>query len=112
LQWTHGRFLVKHNIAHCFPVLIAGDDGHGRKPAPDPFYAALDKLSVAPERAFFIGDRIDDDCGGANAAGLTPFLIDRDRQHADETADADFICLHSLTDLLPHLPIGTTNGYT
>lgn len=98
------HFLVEHNLDHCFAVLIAGDDGHGRKPTPDPFHAALGKMSIAPERAIFIGDRIDDDCGGAKAAGLTPFLIDRNNQHADATAHADFVCLRRLTDLLAHLP--------
>ncbi len=100
------RFLAEHNLHTCFSVLIAGDDGHGRKPAPDPFYVALKKMSVAPARAIFIGDRIDDDCGGAIAAGLIPFLIDRNNQHADETANADFVCLRRLTDLLVHLPNG------
>lgn len=104
------RFLAEHNLHHCFSVLIAGDDGHGRKPAPDPFHAALGKMSVAPGRAIFIGDRIDDDCGGAKAAGLTPFLIDRNNQHADEITNADFISLRRLTDLLVHLPNGKATG--
>jgi len=105
------RFLAEHSLARCFTVLIAGDDGHGRKPAPDPFYVALKRVGASADRTLFVGDRIDDDCGGAMAAGLTPFLIDRDRRHADETVNADFVCLHSLTDLLLHLPTGTTNGY-
>ncbi len=98
------RFLAEHNLDHCFSVLIAGDDGHGRKPTPAPFHAALGKMSIAPERAIFVGDRIDDDCGGAKAAGLVPFLIDRSNAHADATVNADFVSLRRLTDLLVHLP--------
>ncbi|MBX3050770.1 MAG: HAD family hydrolase [Caldilineaceae bacterium] len=105
------RFLREHSLYRRFPVLIAGDDGHGRKPTPDPFHAALEKLSVAPERTIFIGDRIDDDCGGAVAAGLRPFLIDRDEQHTDEASAGDFTSLRRLTDLIPHLSSERITGY-
>ena len=105
------RFLAEHSLTRSFAVLVAGDDGHGRKPTPDPFHAALGKISVAPDRAIFIGDRIDDDCAGAAAAGLTPFLIDRSNQHADETAAGDFVSLHRLTDLLVHLLRRKAVGY-
>ncbi|MBI3957252.1 MAG: HAD family hydrolase [Chloroflexi bacterium] len=105
------RFLDEHGLAHHFPVLIAGDDGYGRKPAPAPFHAALERLDVAPHRAMFVGDRIDDDCGGARGAGLLPFLIDRERQYAAEAATAAFIHLHCLTDLLAHLPQRETPVY-
>ena len=97
------QFLAEHRLDTRFPVLIAGDDGLGRKPAPAPFRAALERLGATADRAIFVGDRIDDDCGGAMAAGLMPFLIDRERQYAAQSATADFVHLGSLTDLLPHL---------
>jgi len=105
------RFLEEHRLIHRFPVLIAGDDGHGRKPAPDPFHAALKQMGASAERTLFVGDRIDDDCGGAIAAGVAPFLIDRSCQHTEEAAKANFVHLHALTDLLTHLPNQRTNGY-
>ncbi len=105
------RFLAEHKITGHFQVLVAGDDGHGRKPAPDPFFAALGKLSVEPEKAIYIGDRIDDDCGGARAAGLSAFLIDREQQHADKSVNADFVWLRSLIELLTYLPKGKANGH-
>ena len=105
------RFLAAHSLTQRFPVLIAGDDGHGRKPAAHPFHAALQRLGASPQRALFVGDRIDDDCGGAIAAGVAPFLIDRSCQHTDAAANADFIHLRALTDLLAHLPKQRTNGY-
>ncbi len=73
--------------------------------------AALERLGASAERALFVGDRIDDDCGGAIAAGVAPFLIDRSRQHTDAAANANFVHLHALTDLLTHLPNQRTNGY-
>lgn len=98
------RFLGEHALSHCFPVVIAGDDGHGRKPSPGPFRAALERLDARPERVYYIGDRIDDDCCGANGAGLRPFLIDRSGQHTAHRSGPAFVHLRSLTDLLTHLP--------
>lgn len=105
------QFLAEHKLDARFPVLIAGDDGHGRKPAPEPFHVALARLGAVPDRAIFVGDRIDDDCGGAIAAGLTPFLIDRDRQYAAQSIKEDFVHLVSLTDLLFHLPLPKANRH-
>jgi len=105
------RFLSAHSLTRCFPVLVAGDDGCGRKPAPDPFRAALERLEVTPDRALFVGDRIDDDCCGAAAAGLAAYLIDRSRQYTAEAASGNFVHLHTLTELLAHLPLAETNGY-
>ena len=40
-------FLAEHGIADYFDVLVAGDDGHGRKPTAGPFEHALDVLGKA-----------------------------------------------------------------
>lgn len=106
------RFLEGHELSERFPVLIAGDDGFGRKPAPDPFHTALAQLDSHPERAIYVGDRIDDDCGGACNAGLRAFLIDRNNVYSEDiysegattTAAADYVRLNSLLDLLTYLP--------
>ncbi len=99
------RFLDDHNLSDRFKVIIAGDDGHGRKPDPEPFLRALSMLGSNAKHAIFIGDRIDDDCGGACSAGLSAFLIDRHGLHADgeHQGDVTFIRLESLLDLLHHL---------
>ena len=41
------RFLAEHEIADYFAVLVAGDDGHGRKPTPGPFQQALAAANAA-----------------------------------------------------------------
>lgn len=98
------RFLETHHLLGYFPVVVAGDDGHGRKPEPGPFQAALEKLGSRPEQAIFVGDRIDDDCEGALNAGLGAVLIDRDDFHAwvDHGA-ATYGVLRSLAELPPYL---------
>ena len=92
------RFLTEHRLIHLFDVIVAGDDGQGRKPSPEPFRHALSVLGTLPDRAVYVGDRIDDDCGGACAAGLRAFLIDR-RQLHPPCANGEYTRLHSLAEL-------------
>ena len=99
------RFVSTHGLSSYFPVIIAGDDGHGRKPGSGPFLKALEMLDAAPANAVYIGDRIDDDCEGAAAAGLEAFLIDREGVFSLEADKRyDFIHLTDLGDLMSHLP--------
>ncbi len=102
-------FLAEHGIADYFDVLVAGDDGHGRKPTAQPFERALDVLGKAGASAVYIGDRIDDDCEGAQGAGLNKaFLIDRDEIFSMQAEDRDdFIYLTDMAQLLPHLETGS-----
>jgi HAD superfamily hydrolase (TIGR01549 family) len=47
------------------------------KPDPEIFRIALERMSVAPEFAVYVGDVPAVDIAGARAAGLTPVLLDR-----------------------------------
>lgn len=113
------RFLRAHGLLDAFPVVVAGDDGLGRKPNADPFHAAVTKLNVTPSQAIFVGDRIGDDCEGALNAGLGAFLIDRDNTYGlavdhgqMDHSQAGYVSLAQLGQLLDHLPLLTaaTNG--
>jgi HAD superfamily hydrolase (TIGR01549 family) len=108
------RFLDAHGLSVRFPVVVAGDDGFGRKPDPEPFFNALARLGTTPEQAVFVGDRVDDDCGGACNAGLRAFLIDREGFYGEESGwslndrsgnRTEFIRLTSLVELLDHLSV-------
>jgi FMN hydrolase / 5-amino-6-(5-phospho-D-ribitylamino)uracil phosphatase len=101
------RFLRDHGLLDRFRILVAGDDGFGRKPAPDPFHYALGYLRCRADRAIFVGDRLDDDCGGACSAGLRAFWIDRHGAHGEEgerPAEIQYTRLASLLELLEHIP--------
>ncbi len=51
---------------------------HGKvKPSPLIFAAALELLEVAAARAVMVGDSVEDDVEGAEAAGMRAFLLDR-----------------------------------
>lgn len=99
------RFLAEHRIDGYFDVLVAGDDGHGRKPTPGPFQQALTYLGRVGEQSIYVGDRIDDDCEGARGAGLCgAYLIDRDGVfELEAAAREDFVHLTDLRQLLEHI---------
>lgn len=51
------------------------------KPEPAIFARALEPHAIAAARAVYVGDEVDDDYEGAEAAGMTAILIDRKRKH-------------------------------
>ena len=51
-------------------VIISGQAGIPPKPDPQAFYAALEKLSVKPHQALYVGDNWHIDICGAENAGL------------------------------------------
>lgn len=53
-----------------FDVVIGGDSVATRKPSPEPLLAVLERLGVAPARAFMVGDN-EHDAATARAAGLS-----------------------------------------
>jgi putative hydrolase of the HAD superfamily len=80
-----GRDLDEFVRHHSLDVDVAiGSRAHGfTKPHESIFRAALERLSVEPERAAMIGDSPDDDVDGARALGMTAFLLDRDGRHPE-----------------------------
>lgn len=69
--------LAKADIKHFFDeVLISGDAEVAiRKPNPQIFLQACARLGVSPERTLMIGDNMESDIKGAEAAGLTALHI-------------------------------------
>ena len=57
-----------------------------RKPHHSLFQRALDELGVAPHEAVFVGDRLVDDVGGAQAVGMRGVLTHQYRQEPLEDA--------------------------
>jgi putative hydrolase of the HAD superfamily len=57
-------------------ILTAAEAGV-RKPAPGIFTQALRLAGVSPAEAIHVGDSIEEDVAGAEAAGIEPVLVDR-----------------------------------
>ena len=63
--------------AYAETVVVAGHDTPA-KPAPEPFERALTDLGIDPAAAVHVGDSVESDVAGANAAGLRSVLFDPD----------------------------------
>jgi len=57
-------------IGDAFEVLVHAGYDAPPKPEPDPFHRALDALGSTPERAVHVGNSLEADVPGAQAAGL------------------------------------------
>jgi putative hydrolase of the HAD superfamily len=60
-----------------FPVFVASAEVGMRKPDPEIFLHACERLEVNPAAAAHVGDRLDLDAQGAVAAGLRGVWLDR-----------------------------------
>jgi len=65
--WTR---LAQTGLHHYFEVVVTFDDTGKRKPDPEPFIFALDKLNVRPEESIMIGDWAERDIIGAKTIGM------------------------------------------
>jgi HAD superfamily hydrolase (TIGR01458 family) len=90
LQMDAGAFIAGLEYASGATATICG------KPAPEYFRAALESLGVPASRALMVGDDIENDVMGAQAAGLTGVLVrtgkfrpdDLDRGRPDHVVDS------------------------
>jgi putative hydrolase of the HAD superfamily len=65
--WLRLCYLGLH---HHFDLVLTYDDTGHRKPSPEPFLIALDRLAVAPDRAVMVGDWPERDIAGGKEVGL------------------------------------------
>jgi len=72
------QMLSKTGLAELFDVCVGADTVGKRKPEPEAFKYALERLSVKPEEAVFVGDRFEQDYLGAQKVGMKAILILRE----------------------------------
>ena len=93
-----GAYIAGLEEATGIPATICG------KPAPEYFASALTLMGVAPDRALMVGDDIDNDVSGAQAAGIRGVLVRtgkfRDADLARGTPDHVIDALSDLPALL------------
>ena len=69
--------LRKFGVAHFFESIVFSSDVQACKPNPKIFQTILNRMSVRPEDALFIGDNIFTDVWGAKQVGMKVIWIDR-----------------------------------
>lgn len=71
------RKLTMLGLRHRFEFVVCSDDLGCSKPDPRAFLQACAALGLPPEHVAYVGDRLDLDALGAQAAGLTGIWLDR-----------------------------------
>ena len=65
--WLRLASLQLHNL---FDVVVTFDDTNARKPSPEPFKKALERLDVSADHALMVGDWAERDVVGASQVGI------------------------------------------
>lgn len=96
------RFLTLKGIAKYFDVMLFSDEVGFRKPNPEIFRMATQRLRVEPYETVHVGDNLRSDVWGAKNAGFRAihFLADVGR---DKTAESDPTSLVSISKRLHDL---------
>ncbi|MEO0198327.1 MAG: HAD-IA family hydrolase [candidate division WOR-3 bacterium] len=85
--WTR---LVQTNLHHFFEVVVAFEDTNKRKPAPEPFLFAIQKLGVAPQETLMVGDWAERDIIGAKTLGMITVFARYGNTFGTVNSGADF----------------------
>ncbi len=80
--------------------IVTSQDAGFAKPKPEIFRYALNKTSVKPADAVYVGDQYQVDIIGAKGVGIRGILIDRDNYYKEKL---DCVKIKSLTKLIEQL---------
>jgi putative hydrolase of the HAD superfamily len=85
--WTR---LVQTGLHHFFEVVVAFEDTFKRKPEPEPFLVALQRLNVKPEETLMVGDWAERDIVGAKTLGMITVFARYGNTFGTTVSGADF----------------------
>ena len=92
------KLLETHGLDKFFDVVVVSGAVNKRKPSPEIFQQALEKLGVDASETVFVGDTVDADIKGAKDTGMKTIFIERREQK-----EAEQICpdqtIKSLSEL-------------
>jgi putative hydrolase of the HAD superfamily len=83
------KLLAKHELSDFFDVVIVSAAVNKRKPSPEIFKIALEKLQLQPAQTVFVGDTVDADVKGGKDAGMKTVYLERRPQKELETISPD-----------------------
>ena len=69
-DWAVHAILDRHGLRRFFKVIVTSAALRKRKPRPDPFTEALNKLGAKPSETVFVGDSLQADVLGARTVGI------------------------------------------
>jgi putative hydrolase of the HAD superfamily len=101
--------LERLGLTDRLPLLVSPDDLGFGKPDPRVFHLACERLGSVRARTAYVGDELDVDAHGAQAAGLVGIWLERLRPPAPTTTGPRLegvLVAHSLVDLLELVDLG------
>ena len=98
------KLLKRHGLDKFFDAVVVSGAVNKRKPSPEIFEKALEKLGVSAENAVFVGDTVDADIEGAKSVGMKAIFIERRPQKEVEGACPD-LTIKDLGELLAALEL-------
>jgi HAD superfamily hydrolase (TIGR01549 family) len=97
---TQATKLESIGLMDTFDVVICAGFDAPLKPAPEPFRQAISELDTIPDAAVHVGDSLNSDMAGAQAAGLqTVWLSDSTISNPDPMPDYMIDAIPDLTNL-------------
>jgi putative hydrolase of the HAD superfamily len=92
------KLLQAHGLDVFFDAVVVSGAINKRKPSPEIFQKALEKLGVDAENTVFVGDTVDADIQGAKSVGMRTIFIERRAQKEIERVRPDQT-IRSLSEL-------------
>jgi putative hydrolase of the HAD superfamily len=83
------NLLEQQGLMQFFDIVVVSAAVNKRKPHPEIFKFALQKLQLQPDEAAFVGDTVDADIKGAHQAGMKTVYIERRPQKDIEETPPD-----------------------
>jgi len=102
-EFVH-KILAMYGLKDFLDVIVVSAEINRRKPSPEIFMFALNRLGVSASEAIFVGDTPDTDVKGARNVGMRTALIERKEIDKISEDKPDFI-IKRLSDLLDILPV-------
>lgn len=99
------RELEAYGLRDYFEVRKTAGDIGVLKPHPRPFQATMEAMSVQPDEALYVGDRLHDDVGGAQAAGMRAVWVRRDPEATSSDEIRPNAIIDRMTELLDVLDL-------
>ncbi len=104
---TTRRMLQASRVAHLVDMVVAADDGHPHKPAPEAVWHICATLQVPPPHTALVGDTVTDlRTGEAAGVGLRVAVLTGPSAHEELAPHADVV-LASIQDIqvIPRQPL-------
>jgi putative hydrolase of the HAD superfamily len=76
--YTQLRKVERLGISEYIDLFVTSEEAGKNKPHPAPFNFTLNKMNLRAKEAMMVGDRVDSDIEGANAAGIDSVLITKE----------------------------------